>query len=142
MIQTFLLSISIGLINKTFWFSYVLFIIFIGGILIIFIYITTLSSNEKFLISIKFINLFILIIIIIIIYFLIFDLNYINFILNYEINLFENLNIFLNEDSLNLNKLYSYPTNFSTIFIIIYLFLTLIVIVKITNLFYGPLRTS
>lgn len=142
MIQTFLLSISIGLINKTFWFSYVLFIIFIGGILIIFIYITTLSSNEKFLISIKFINLFILIIIIIIIYFLIFDLNYINFILNYEINLFKNLNIFLNEDSLNLNKLYSYPTNFSTIFIIIYLFLTLIVIVKITNLFYGPLRTS
>lgn len=37
-------------------------------------------------------------------------------------------------------KLYNYPTNFITILLINYLLLTLIAIVKITNIFFGPLR--
>lgn len=46
----------------------------------------------------------------------------------------------LKENSLRLNKLYNYPTNIITILLINYLLITLIAIVKITKLFYGPLR--
>lgn len=51
-----------------------------------------------------------------------------------------NLNSFINEDSISLNKLYNFPTNILTILLINYLFLTLIAVVKITNIFEGPLR--
>jgi len=37
-----------GTIYRRFWFSYILFIIIIGGILVLFIYITRLASNEIF----------------------------------------------------------------------------------------------
>jgi NADH-ubiquinone oxidoreductase chain 6 len=39
-----------------------------------------------------------------------------------------------------LNKLYNFPTNFLTVLLINYLFLTLIAAVKVTNVHYGPLR--
>lgn len=55
----------------------------------------------------------------------------------------ENLTIiksFFAENSLNLNKLYSFPINLITVLLIIYLFLALIAVVKITNVFEGPLR--
>jgi hypothetical protein len=47
---------------------------------------------------------------------------------------------FIIENSLNLNKLYIFPINLTTILLIMYLFFTLIAVVKITNIFEGPLR--
>jgi NADH-ubiquinone oxidoreductase chain 6 len=47
---------------------------------------------------------------------------------------------FVNENTIILNKLYNFPTNILTILLINYLFLTLIAVVKITNIFEGPLR--
>ena len=47
---------------------------------------------------------------------------------------------FMKENSLVLNKLYNFPINLITILLMIYLFLTLIAVVKITNVFEGPLR--
>lgn len=52
-------------------------------------------------------------------------------------HLIENLN---KENIANLIKLFNYPTNFITILLMNYLLITLIAIVKITNIFYGPLR--
>lgn len=112
-----------------------------GGILVLFIYVTSLASNEIFNFSIK------LIIIIIIRFILLYIILYFidkNLIINYIINN-ENENIliiksYLIENSLILNKLYNFPINFITIILIIYLFLTLIAVVKITNIFEGPLR--
>lgn len=46
----------------------------------------------------------------------------------------------INENYLNLSKLYETPNNLITIILIIYLLLTLVVVVKITNSFIGPLR--
>lgn len=140
LIQTFLISIIIGIIFKTFWFSYILFLIFLGGMLIIFIYITTLSSNEIFSLNNKTWILYLFIIIILTIIIILLDINYYCFINNYEIIILFDINIIIDENSINLNKIYSYPTNFLTLFIIIYLFLTLIIAVKITNFFLGPLR--
>lgn len=44
------------------------------------------------------------------------------------------------ENYRNLIKLFNYPTNLITILLINYLLITLIAVVKITNIFYGPLR--
>jgi len=139
--QTVFIRIITGLITKTFWFSYILFLIFLGGILVLFIYVTSLASNEIFSISIKsflFRSIFIIIIIFITYIFIDQIILSIN-IFNEEISSLNN-NIFSIENSLRLNKLYNFPTNYITILLINYLLITLIAIVKITKLFYGPLR--
>lgn len=141
LIQTLLICLLTGLIAKTFWFSYILFLIFLGGILVLFIYVTSLASNEIFTISVKLtlISFTLLIIILIVFYFI--DKNIINiFFNNTEIESIINQFSYLTENSLSLNKLYNYPTNLITILLINYLLVTLIAIVKITKLFYGPLR--
>merc|ERR1739838_23170 len=46
--QTILICCTTGLSNLSFWFSYILFLIFLGGILVLFIYVTSLASNEMF----------------------------------------------------------------------------------------------
>jgi hypothetical protein len=48
LIQTTIVCIIRGTKYKRFWFSYILFIIIIGGMLVLFIYITRLASNEVF----------------------------------------------------------------------------------------------
>ena len=141
LIQTILICLIRGLIIKTFWFSYVLFIIFLGGILVLFIYVTSLASNEIFNFSIKIlvINFFALFITSFIS--ILFDKTlFLNYFKNYEINSLTLQIRFLPENNLILNKLYNFPINLITILLIIYLFLTLIAIVKITNVFEGPLR--
>lgn len=141
LIQTFLTCLITGIYAKTFWFSYILFLIFIGGILVLFIYVTSLSSNEIFSISFKlsFISIIIIFLFIIISYF--FDNSIIeNFIKNNDrIQLFNQNNLFY-ENFLSLNKIYNFPTNLITLLLINYLFLTLLVTVKITKKNYGPLR--
>lgn len=67
---------------------------------------------------------------------------FINYFLNYETETLKTINSFLLENSLTLNKLYNFPINLITIIIIAYLFLTLITVVKITNIFEGPLRPN
>lgn len=47
-LHTLLISGVTGLVAGNFWFSYVLFLVFLGGVLVLFIYITSLASNEKF----------------------------------------------------------------------------------------------
>nr|UZC78773.1 NADH dehydrogenase subunit 6 [Nephrotoma sp.] len=142
LIQTIIICLLTGSMMKTFWFSYILFLIFIGGMLVLFIYMTSLASNEMFNFSIK--NLIIISSTLMFLMMLIFIINdsilMNSFMLNMETNSIMNEMNFIKEDTLNLNKLYNFPTNMLTIMLINYLFLTLIIIVKITNNFHGPLR--
>jgi NADH-ubiquinone oxidoreductase chain 6 len=62
--------------------------------------------------------------------------------MNYENESLIIIKSLLIENSLILNKLYNFPVNLITILLIIYLFLTLIAVVKITNVFEGPLRPN
>nr|UPX88392.1 NADH dehydrogenase subunit 6 [Nephrotoma quadrifaria] len=142
LIQTFIICLITGSLMKTFWFAYILFLIFIGGMLVLFIYMTSLASNEMFNFSIK--NLFAILIsftFFMLMILLINDSISMNFYhLNSDTSSILNEMNMIKENSLNLNKLYNFPTNMLTILLINYLFLTLIIIVKITNNFYGPLR--
>nr|AII02340.1 NADH dehydrogenase subunit 6 [Tineola bisselliella] len=145
LIQTLLTCLITGLLINSYWFSYILFLTFLGGILILFIYITSIASNEMFKFSLMmFYYLFSMFLIIMMIFLIFFKKNliWLNFSMNYEMNkLFNKYLFFNNENKLNLTKLYNEQTFIFMMMLIIYLLITLIMTVKITNVFYGPLRT-
>nr|QII41733.1 NADH dehydrogenase subunit 6 [Anopheles sinensis] len=141
LIQTFLTCLLTGIYVKTFWFSYVLFLIFLGGMLILFIYVTSLSSNEMFSMSFSLTIISFMIFMFMMTIFFIMDKSLTEqFIMNMEMEKISMMNNLINENILSLNKMYNFPTNLITLLLINYLFLTLLVTVKITKKFYGPLR--
>nr|YP_010292334.1 NADH dehydrogenase subunit 6 [Epiphora bauhiniae]ULO26059.1 NADH dehydrogenase subunit 6 [Epiphora bauhiniae] len=145
LIQTLLTCLLSGMLIKTYWFSYILFLTFLGGLLVLFIYVSSIASNEMFSFTLN-MKMFIMIIIFLLIFFIIIffnDLNWMNLIINNSemINFFNSV-LFFYENKINLNKLYNNQTFMLTYLLIIYLFITLIAMVKITNIFYGPLRSN
>nr|YP_010022677.1 NADH dehydrogenase subunit 6 [Lucilia papuensis]QOP39525.1 NADH dehydrogenase subunit 6 [Lucilia papuensis] len=140
LIQTTLVTMSSGLMTKSFWFSYILFLVFLGGMLVLFIYVTSLASNEMFTFSIKLLLISSMIFSTMIIMLFFMDKNLLLQYQNLEIKSIYEMNSYLMENSLSLNKLYNYPTNLLTILLMNYLLITLIAVVKITKLFKGPLR--
>nr|YP_010952564.1 NADH dehydrogenase subunit 6 [Pergesa acteus]WMQ52897.1 NADH dehydrogenase subunit 6 [Pergesa acteus] len=143
LIQTLLTCLLSGMLIKTYWFSYILFLTFLGGLLVLFIYVSSIASNEMFFMSTNMkIMFFILMMMMISIQFMFFkNLNWMNLINNSEMNNFLNFMFFNNENKINLNKLYNNNSSMLMLLLIIYLFITLIAVVKITNIFFGPLRT-
>nr|AMP43739.1 NADH dehydrogenase subunit 6 [Heleodromia immaculata] len=141
LIQTTLICLITGLLTKTFWFAYILFLIFIGGMLVLFIYVASLASNEMFSMSIKLmISMMILILMFLIIIYMCDKTILFSFFSNNEMTTIYNLNSFMPENSINLIKMYNYPTNLITLLLMNYLLITLIAVVKITNMNFGPLR--
>nr|YP_010177478.1 NADH dehydrogenase subunit 6 [Aglossa dimidiata]QST15202.1 NADH dehydrogenase subunit 6 [Aglossa dimidiata] len=141
LIQTLFICLLTGMLISTYWFSYILFLTFLGGLLVLFIYVTSIASNEmfKFNMNFKFIMSFIMF------FSLILYFSYNNFIIfnNLEMNNFYNMFMFFNnENMINLSKLYNNQTFLLILMLIIYLFITLIAVIKITNIFYGPLRAT
>nr|AVN67862.1 NADH dehydrogenase subunit 6 [Therea olegrandjeani] len=135
LMQTVILCLISGLMSQTFWFPYILFLIFLGGMLVLFIYTTSLASNEMFNLSTKMImmNMMILILLTLL---LNLEMPQNNLDINNFICIMENAN------TLPLMKLYNKPNGFITIMLASYLFLTLIAVVKITNISKGPLRNT
>nr|YP_009344646.1 NADH dehydrogenase subunit 6 [Pycnarmon lactiferalis]APU51911.1 NADH dehydrogenase subunit 6 [Pycnarmon lactiferalis] len=146
LIQTMLTCLISSIMLSTYWFSYILFLTFLGGLLVLFIYVTSIASNEIFKISfkMKFMIIFMLMMLLFISYMNIYNLNWMNLnINNLEMKNFFNMFLFFNnENKINLSKLYNNQTFLMMMMMIIYLFITLIAVVKITNIFYGPLRSS
>nr|YP_009334167.1 NADH dehydrogenase subunit 6 [Dacus longicornis]APL97153.1 NADH dehydrogenase subunit 6 [Dacus longicornis] len=140
LIQTLHICLLTGLMAKTFWYSYVLFLIFLGGMLVLFIYVTSLASNEMFSLSMKLTIMSITLMIGLSLLFIFMDKLFTSsFLMNMEMQPYPTWNM-LPENTLQLHKLYNFPTNMITIMLMNYLLITLIAVVKITNLFYGPLR--
>nr|SPP23469.1 NADH dehydrogenase subunit 6 [Atrophaneura dixoni] len=144
LIQTLLTCIILGLINYTYWFSYILFLVFMGGLLVLFIYVSSIASNEMFNFNFYMKNSIMYFFFIILFFSILFmnNLNWLNFYFNIDMNNFFNLYFFFNnENKINISKLYNSQIYFLMIMMIIYLFIALIAMVKITNIFYGPLRS-
>nr|YP_009045270.1 NADH dehydrogenase subunit 6 [Lexias dirtea]AHA03621.1 NADH dehydrogenase subunit 6 [Lexias dirtea] len=144
LIQTLLTCLITGMLINTYWFSYILFLIFLGGLLVLFIYVSSVASNELFKFSFfnKFSYIIYIFMIISISFIFKYNLNWMNFSFNDEMNNFFNLFLFFNNEyNFNLSKLYNNQTYFLMMMMIIYLFITLIAVVKITNIFFGPLRS-
>lgn len=136
LIQTLTISLFTGIFRSSYWFSYILFLVFMGGILVLFIYVTSLASNEIFSISRKGFIIATIVLSISLSSAIIID----SFTFNI---LHESLNFNNNRETcvrINLIKLYTYPSSLLTLVLVVYLLLTLIVVVKITNVQEGPLR--
>nr|AND96403.1 NADH deshydrogenase subunit 6 [Onthophagus bicallosus] len=126
LIQTINMAMYIGYLHYNYWFSYILFLIMIGGMLVLFIYMTSVASNEKFHPSIK---LFIFTLFMMMLWFSFFLLDSFYF----DINNFYNNFQFNNELNLSLTKYFNFPNYFMMYFLITYLLITLLIIVEITN---------
>lgn len=132
--QTLLICFSVNIIINIYWISYIIYLIILGGLLIIFIYICSVASNE-IINPLKNI-LFIFVLFLIIFFIIIYSKNeiFVNiFYFNIETSL-------INENKIIVNKIYNKLTfNFSFI-LIIYLLIILPVINKLTNTSQGPFR--
>nr|QVM79176.1 NADH dehydrogenase subunit 6 [Spondylis buprestoides] len=136
LMQTILICLITGLMNYNFWFSYILFLIMVGGMLILFIYMTSIASNEKFKFSSK---LMIMALFTLILMMMMALIDY--YFMNLNLLTYDMINQnYMKINNFSMSKYMNYPTNLIFMMIIIYLLITLIMVVKITNLKYGPLR--
>nr|YP_010692558.1 NADH dehydrogenase subunit 6 [Argopistes sexvittatus]WBV77040.1 NADH dehydrogenase subunit 6 [Argopistes sexvittatus]WBV77053.1 NADH dehydrogenase subunit 6 [Argopistes sexvittatus] len=135
LIQTIMTALITGLMNYNFWYSYILFLVMIGGMLILFIYMTSIASNEKFKFNMNLFKMMMLIFLLNMLLILIFD----NFYFN-TMNQLQEMMINKNYNNLSLMKYFNYPSYFIMIMLISYLFITLIAAVKMTKSSYGSLR--
>nr|YP_009940461.1 NADH dehydrogenase subunit 6 [Luciola unmunsana]QNZ92077.1 NADH dehydrogenase subunit 6 [Luciola unmunsana] len=136
--QTLLISMWTGFLSMNFWYSYILFIIMVGGMLILFIYMTSVASNEKFSYS-KILMIIMILMTTTSIIMMIKDQLYSSMnSMNSEMVNFKNKFLF----KLSLNKFYMMPMMLISMSMIIYLLMAMIAVVKITNLKSGPLRKN
>nr|QNJ60041.1 NADH dehydrogenase subunit 6 [Schistocerca americana] len=139
-LQTFLVGLMTGTMMESYWLSYILFLTFLGGMLVLFIYITSIASNEMFqpksitMIITLTMWMFIMSTLIIL------DMTmFMDFFKNTETMNIDN-SINYQEMTMSLEKLYNSPTFIITMMMMIYLFLALLAVVKITNINQGPIR--
>nr|ADK97564.1 NADH dehydrogenase subunit 6 [Epiperipatus biolleyi] len=131
------ISILIGINSQNFWYSYIIILIYLGGLLILFLYITSLASNEKIFLKtswhLKF-TIIIMTLLLVSLTLLVFS----DQIQNTD-SLQESLQIFSNENN-SYTSFFSKPVGKITIFLASYLLLCLISVVKICHLIEGPIR--
>nr|QNV12031.1 NADH dehydrogenase subunit 6 [Lasius niger] len=133
LIYSFMICLNMSMWKSNYIYSIMLFLIMISGMLIIFLYFSSLISNEqnilkfnKFLLSSFFLNLMILFTFI----------SYNSNIYIFKYNFFETKMISkLNEMNFqNILNLYEYPMNNLTISSMMYLLISLFTIIKICSL--------
>lgn len=127
-LQTSLTTLFISRNINSSWTAIIIFIIFIGGLLILFIYMRRIACNEKFKLNLKFL-IFILILII----------PTEELIGEFQLNEMENK--YVVNESIVFRKIYNKKSNLITIIIFIYIFLTIVVVTKIVKIYCGPLRS-
>nr|YP_010402393.1 NADH dehydrogenase subunit 6 [Lysmata boggessi]QVT15584.1 NADH dehydrogenase subunit 6 [Lysmata boggessi]QXJ42676.1 NADH dehydrogenase subunit 6 [Lysmata boggessi] len=141
LLQTILVCTATGITFKSMWFSYILFLIFLGAMLVLFIYVASLASNQQFFFSLK-LSMFML---------MVFLMSFTSIVFVDSLSIFQIINVerssvtpneLLTSSPLLLSMIYSMTSMNLTVFVILYLLLTLVVVVKITGFFYGPLRVS
>nr|YP_009434135.1 NADH dehydrogenase subunit 6 [Hycleus marcipoli]APB02788.1 NADH dehydrogenase subunit 6 [Hycleus marcipoli] len=134
LLQTTIISLVSGQLCLNYWFSYILFLILVGGMLILFIYMTSIASNEKFNLKIK-LYLFLTISMFTSLLVSLENQYMTDSYLKNELTSMETSNL-----NFSMIKFISFPMNLILLFMIIYLFIALIAIVKIIDRKQGPLR--
>nr|QWL15014.1 NADH dehydrogenase subunit 6 [Morphostenophanes sinicus] len=132
LLQTMSVAVMMGNFSPNMWFSYILFLIMVGGMLVLFMYMTSVASNEKFKTSLKTLSAMMV-------------LPLISTLMSYypvmmvKTEETTNLNLSLNTNIL-MNKFINFPMNTALILLMMYLLLALVVSVKITNFKQGSIR--
>nr|YP_010478291.1 NADH dehydrogenase subunit 6 [Nesophrosyne sp. 29 GMB-2012]UVI59735.1 NADH dehydrogenase subunit 6 [Nesophrosyne sp. 29 GMB-2012] len=123
-------TILMAQILTTAWIPMIMFLMFVGGLLILFLYMSSIASNEKFTT-----NILLMIIPIIV---LLTPLE--NLMMETLMN--ETLLSTMLLDNISMVKIYNKKTFIITIFMFMYLLLSMIVVTKIIKIFKGPLRSK
>nr|AIW06073.1 NADH dehydrogenase subunit 6 [Polyrhachis dives] len=137
LIYSLLTCLNMSLWKSNYIFSIILFLMMISGLLIIFLYFSSLISNEQFNFKLSLLNLSFMILNSFLFFF------YFNFSINsYKYN-FSEINPIL---KINLSKFYSilnifeYPLNNMTILSMFYLLISLFSIIKICSMKFFSMR--
>nr|YP_009643542.1 NADH dehydrogenase subunit 6 [Psolodesmus mandarinus]AWH61867.1 NADH dehydrogenase subunit 6 [Psolodesmus mandarinus] len=133
MIQTVLISLITNNFSQNAWFSYMLFLVFLGGMLVLFIYLTSVASNELFTSSYKWMSTMITLTVMMPALLMMEPLMLSN-------NTPDNEEMMIDKEMMS--SLFNYPYSLMTMAVILYLLLTLVVVVKITESHSGPLRSN
>nr|AIY62059.1 NADH dehydrogenase subunit 6 [Syntermes spinosus] len=131
LMQTTMVCLISGTMYSSFWFSYILFMIMIGGMLVLFMYMTSLASNEMFSPSNK-MMMTTLTLLPLMLYTMPTMTN------NKEMNEYESMTE--NEITTTTTVMYNQMMGTMTTMLVLYMLLTLIVVVNIINVTKGPLR--
>nr|WRK21528.1 NADH dehydrogenase subunit 6 [Tartessus sp.] len=127
-IYTLIVTMMMNKIMLTSWFSMITFLMMIGGLMIIFMYMSSISSNEKFKVNIKLMVAMIVVM----------TINE-EMMLNLQINEKQELMMFPQEQ-MSMMKLYSKKSLLVMIMLVSFLLMTMISVTKIVMHFKGPLR--
>nr|WCB99526.1 NADH dehydrogenase subunit 6 [Meteorus sp. 1 XHS-2023a] len=140
LIYSVVLIIKMNYMNMSYWYSYVLFLLMVGGVMILILYLTGISNNELFNLNMNYYYMFFLKLVFI--YFLMYFMlkknnltNLINFNMMNDLNL--NILIFF-KDYYFIKNLF---LNFCmSIYLLVYMFMLMVVSVLICMKNLSPLR--
>nr|YP_010272339.1 NADH dehydrogenase subunit 6 [Scaphoideus maculatus]UKE80310.1 NADH dehydrogenase subunit 6 [Scaphoideus maculatus] len=129
LIQTTMSTILISKLISSSWMAMIIFLMLIGGLLILFMYMSSIASNEKFTPNIM----------------MIFPMAF--FILPMEeliseTQMNDKLQTFTFNESMTLMKIYNKKTMLITIMMFMYLLLAMISVTMIIKIYKGPLRSK
>nr|YP_010582880.1 NADH dehydrogenase subunit 6 [Uzeldikra longiprocessa]UGN61300.1 NADH dehydrogenase subunit 6 [Uzeldikra longiprocessa] len=127
--QTMFMIMFINTISNTSWFMMITFMMMIGGLLILFMYMSSIASNEKFKMKLNLTMILMLMLI-----------WWDDKLINNQISETMNLMI-INEESMALTKLYNKKSMMITMMLVLYLLLTMISVSKMVKHYKGPLRS-
>nr|YP_009654807.1 NADH dehydrogenase subunit 6 [Leptoglossus membranaceus]QCI09362.1 NADH dehydrogenase subunit 6 [Leptoglossus membranaceus] len=131
--QTLTVAMIAGLSLGSFWYSYIIMITMLSGMLVLFIYMASVASNEKFFTSIKLLVLSII--------FLALG-GIMQFNSEYSDNEFVSIITSSPTEIFSLNNLFNCKLKMLTMMLVTYLFFTMITVSFIVNISEGPLRIS
>nr|QXT44489.1 NADH dehydrogenase subunit 6 [Astratotermes hilarus] len=133
LLQTTMVCIISGTMYSNFWFSYILFMIMIGGMLVLFMYMTSLASNEMFSPSNKMLLIAAM------------TMPLLMYVMptvtnNKEMSTYNTM--MENEILTTTTVMYNQMMGTMTMLLVLYMLMTLIVVVNIINVSKGPLRQT
>nr|ARA91005.1 NADH dehydrogenase subunit 6 [Hishimonoides recurvatis] len=129
LIQTMMCTIIMTTISTTSWMPMIMFLMLIGGLMILFMYMSSIASNEKFSPNIfAFLTMLILI------------LPFENMLT--EELMQDKLESIIVKESMSMMKIYNVKTMMITVMLFLYLLLCMIAVMKILKIYKGPLRSK
>nr|YP_009492414.1 NADH dehydrogenase subunit 6 [Lygus pratensis]AHN95683.1 NADH dehydrogenase subunit 6 [Lygus rugulipennis]AWI69716.1 NADH dehydrogenase subunit 6 [Lygus pratensis] len=130
-IQTLLTSVMTGMLMNTFWMSYILLISMLSGMLVLFIYMSSIASNEKFINKMSMWMLMSLT-----------TLSGLLFLFLEEKMIIKNnyLSMEMMNEMFILNKMFNMENMYLIMMLVSYLLLTMIVSTWLVSIFEGPMR--
>nr|YP_009739790.1 NADH dehydrogenase subunit 6 [Stygobromus pizzinii]QIC54402.1 NADH dehydrogenase subunit 6 [Stygobromus pizzinii] len=135
--QSLVIAVNLYMYTQTSWFTYILIMTFLSGMMIIFAYISSIVPNETITKMPFFIGTSIIMTAMIML--ALFLTDHMSFIF---LNMPLNMSVLYNLSTATIFKIFKSNTNIMAIILISYLLIVLIMVVKITAFNKGPLRVK